>query len=685
MRQCIKCKKQGLDHEFFCSECGGEIKDVVVCLKCGNMANSSDRWCAQCGTELSEMQEKVIVPQEKSKKPLVFGLLAAVIIIAGFVICKPVLSSQAQGSDYAVYLKNDEIYAIHKTEMAPIQISTNLAKKTPEDGGTQWYGRLLGTVVKVEENGRGIYYPEGVGIPVYACKFEEGYDLNYYSFEKPEKESRVVESGVYDYVIGAGKEVVTYITENNDLDRKELSQQFKEKKDISQVSLGYIEDDYFISEDGLVTWVRNREGNLYLKQIDSAAEMIDGSVEKIEHISTDGSACYYFKENDFYKARIGEEPEVIFSDILSLDDFDVVKIYETGEIYFAQRIHGEQKVVGDFIRDDLYMPDQYEVTSDSWLRNDYRDWAFNSHLPHNPKVLYYYDGKTLTKLDPKVSYTLDMNSDTYKFAEDKPIIIYRSTDIDAVQTYRFSEIWQDDPWEWIDSIEYDFEHAGYITVAYGAETYSIKAPEVLIESIITLQDVEIASDNSTVYFKTGYWSEDDNGISIIGEQHLYSAPLEKRDIEGVELVLQNVYDMKDLGKDMFIYNAEDGFYVNGKKIDSNDVDLNHIQYNEATDTFIYRVKWDFWSRSAVLKIYDRETQESVIISDDVFDYLFDTNGDVLYISNYNGESESGDLYLYTKDGGSKKLTDGVQGLIVPMTREECNENGWHHYYSTRVN
>jgi hypothetical protein len=136
-------------------------------------------------------------------------------------------------------------------------------------------------------------------------------------------------------------------------------------------------------------------------------------------------------------------------------------------------------------------------------------------------------------------------------------------------------------------------------------------------------------------------------------------------LEGVGMESFMSYD-----GDSLIYTTEGGsgkagdLYVNDHLLDTNVA--HHKIRIEDSGILAYCADWDAERTYGTLKIYDGAETRS--IAKGVYDYLIITEGEIVYLVNYDPEVLKGDLYLYDGHTGEKERIDEDVSRIMPIKR-----------------
>ncbi|NLZ27434.1 MAG: zinc-ribbon domain-containing protein, partial [Firmicutes bacterium] len=209
MTSCPKCNKQLAKEAKFCGSCGTEIKKAAVCRNCGEEIDAESVFCQNCGTAvLTESEptkpekakspvklespvksESPAIPEKKSPaKWLLWGGIALVALsVVAFVLIlimgdgTGVLFSFGEKakstSNYALYIKDDEIFYTEVPGIEPRQITTNFFSDNLSEYLYNDY--ILGNYCTISRDGKKLFFPDkndglpDYGLPLYFCYLDK--------------------------------------------------------------------------------------------------------------------------------------------------------------------------------------------------------------------------------------------------------------------------------------------------------------------------------------------------------------------------------------------------------------------------------------------------------------------------------------------------------------------------------
>lgn len=278
MTICKKCGKELKDGSKFCDNCGTQIHETIFCPNCGQENSAELVNCQSCGASLEVAQNTTPALQKRrlSKKVIMVGL-AGIMVIAILAAAIGLFGKGgAKSKNYALYLKDSEIFYNDFSEKGPQQITTQLYSG---ENSSDFQLRLLNTLRY------SIYSPDG-DLIIYPdkCGSEEG-SVNLYCryMSKPKSSPVKIGSGVSEYTVSSNGKIVTYFTSNG-LYQYNIETESKEK---IKGNVMY----FSVSDDGKRLYLLSQT-ELCLRTEDGKEERIDDDVARIFSVSDDFSTIY---------------------------------------------------------------------------------------------------------------------------------------------------------------------------------------------------------------------------------------------------------------------------------------------------------------------------------------------------------------------------------------------------------
>ena len=278
------------------------------------------------------------------------------------------------------------------------------------------------------------------------------------------------------------------------------------------------------------------------------------------------------------------------------------------------------------------------------MDRDYlRDALKEEYIEYTRYILYFFDGKDVTKLvenfvDSEYSY-----DNTYAFAENAPVMVYQAHFHPNFQKLYISGITS--TYEVREQINADLETEKIYYVANRTERNNVNAEKV--------SQFDMNENGTKIYF---YSDVSDN------KGTLYSVTVSDGKVGNAEKYDTGVYIYQGyfVDEETYIYmkNYQDDagdLYINKKKIAS---DVNRI-YAETGDKVLYFTDVNTNKENGTLYLYNGE--ESKKIDDDVYYYSCSLSKDlnkILYYTDYS--NGCGTLKIW-ENGESKKIADDVYG------------------------
>lgn len=696
MIRCPKCNKELEDGSKFCDACGARIYETIYCPNCGEPTSTEFAFCQKCGAPITEDIEvpadspAPAQPQEKQShlralpgKAIALGGIAVIAVVAVVLVVTSLLSG-GNGSDYSLYFKDGEIFYTDYTEDGTIELTSRFINVdgASEISGDEWASSAysIGSYIAFNEAGNRIFFPDRLDA------YAEGITLYYRDLNKPKEEAVKIDSDVFQYAINGdgtkivytkGSDGILYIS---DLEEKE--------KIASGVQSFYVSDD--LSKIGYL----NDENSFYIWYADKDSVKLASDISSIRDVAPDLSMIYYMKDGNLYKrSESGDDSEKIASDV-----FSVVKIYDSGEIYYIKTDSAEKNLM-DYVDDDMASTDasmtepsypdypdspdypswwdydtdaeyeaalaQYEADYDAYQasyeqinadyeaayeaywekinRDSLREDLENATMENNEYSLYYYDGTEETLVTDALATSWDVD-----YASDKPVVVFPVYNQSSFQKVKLSEITS------ISDVSDLVDAALYAS----SEMYTASGAAMSLLEQTDASNYTFSDDGATLYFL--------DDVSDGGDGDLYKATITDGQIGKPELFDSDVNNSWIFltSKDEIAYyknvdSSDDkgDLCINGEEIDY-DVYLWSFQYLD--DAILYYTDWNSDKQLGTLKMYDNGTKTK--IADDVNSFQITNDNDIVYLYDYSTNYYTGTLYLYHK-GDATKIDDDVAALI----------------------
>ncbi len=669
---CPKCKKQLEDGTKFCDSCGAQIFETVFCPNCGKQTSTEFAFCQNCGTAISEGSSTAKDSKSKvtdlKKLPIVANLskipkktLAALCAVAVaailLIIIIASIASAGKAPSFALYIKDKELM-YNNFSKDPMQVTSRLVDGDVTDAGL--VGAADALDVTVSKDGKTIFFPDRI-----STAGSSGFSLYYRSLNKPKKEAQKIDSDVAYYIVNESATLVTYAKINGsgdssyDLYRYNVKKDEKDKIDNEVTS-------FYLSEDGKTVVYRTADNTLYIKKSNKDKEKIEGDISSLSYVTEDFKTVYYIKENTLYKKTNGKDKVKIASDVSS-----VIRIYDSGEIYYVKTNTAAEASLSSFILDDMKDADSkmtapempayddpdyqakyeeytkaYEEYQKKLARDAIRTALDGEKVSVTSYTLCYYNGKeasTITDSLIRYEYYAASESPVIVFAEQSDSSKVKLSEVTSLSTLR------------------DMVTSG----RFSSYSWSVAVGNNALEIQQTAASAfKISSDGKTIYFL-------DNIDDKKGSGDLYKAKVSKKKVSKPELYDSDVYPSyaRFVDEDTFIYFKEydsdkykGELYVNKVKADY-DVRVYSVIYDKDSKKIFYYTDWNSEKSCGTLKYF--KSKKSVKLSDDVHDFTVLPGGNVLYLRDFSMNNYKGDLYL-CKGKKSKKIDIDVVG-ILPYT------------------
>ena len=690
MITCPKCNKELNDDVKFCDGCGAKIYKTIFCPKCGKQTSTEFAFCQSCGASITdvpvEARPAALAEKKKfPKKTIIFGGIGVALAVVLILVISLMPSGSKAKNDFALYLKDSEA----------LQLTSGLDDSGL--GNTTLVNIPLGACIYMSEDGKYIFFPNKIIDNYWTIGQEYRFDLYYREIGKPESEAIMIDSDVQSYTVNTSTSIVTYLKgEEGSLYQYKLADDSKDKI-ASEVK------EFNVSDDGTKIAYINSEGSFYRKSADNDKEKIASEVSSLEYLSNDLKTAYYIKEDSLYKQVEGEDSVKIASNV-----YDVIKIYETGEIYYLTSEDDEISLM-DYVIDDMKDADDsmiqpsypnypkapiapswwdygsdveynaayeaYEDAYEAWkneydrmeteystaletywakaTRDELRTSLEGKKMERPRSSLCFYNGTETTVITDalggayKYSYGY-----TYKctYASDEPVIIYEVYNQSNLEKVKLSEV----------KNIYDLEGMVEAALVSSSDKYiAVKDNATLIEQVKEAKKFQINSSGTVVYYLDNIPDEKDYG-------DLYRISISNGVVGKAELYDNNVYtgfccfvggDNFQYYKDCKDYIGE--LYINKTKIDHG-VDIYYVGVSGDFDRVIYFTDRNADKAYGTLKIY----QDGKIVEtlDDVYEFYSIPGGRILYLYDYNLNYHKGELYMW-ENGETRKIDDDVYNVV----------------------
>ncbi len=686
MLTCPKCNKKYDDEFRFCNECGTDLIATAVCANCGLEVSAEYAFCEKCGSPLSsdpaskDVSNKVNVGKKTGMLLAIGGVVAIAILI--LLLCL-FSGGKNEAASYGLYLKDNEIfYSNLKEGSKPIQITSELfadgfEEKYGEDFReelAQYIGSTLSDVTGVSANGSRFIFPDKLNYN------DNGFALYNMTISGEEKnDTNKIGSDIDADMVAISEDlnIITYVTDYEG----SLYQYDVEKDEKTKIAVDVA--GISVSKDGKILYYINDDDAVYVKCAGKDREKISGEDSNVVYISEDYSTAYIMWEESLYKCQIGKEKEKIASDVNY-----VLKIYESGEMYYLSNKNIIETALWDYVTDDYgeadaafseperpeapkwydYVSDaQYDAAYESYeqayanyekeleaykekeARDEFRKLIDDESVSVSLYSLCYFDGNKETTIT-------DVCSDMHLSARSNPVIIYGTYNGTSDVTVKLSD------YSYIYDIKTAVESATILSYHLAVEGNTVHEFDATDETLFRLND-----SGTTV----SYINRDENS---------YSGDLYKMTIKGDKVSQSELYDsdvycsyMKFSGDDQLVYykNDSDALYIDGKEV-ALDVDEDTIYISPELNGVLFLTEEDDEDR-ATLKLFRDDIV--VKISDDVSDYSVAPDGRILYLYDYSWKYYKGELRVWD-NGDTHKVDDDVICIIKEKNYDQEMQYAW---------
>ena len=655
-----------------------EERDLSVCTKCNHENPDGTKFCEKCGAPVTEEALKAGASSEsadggKAKKRFAIGGIAAAIIIV-VILAVSLIGSGGKSNNYALYVKDKEIFYNDFSKSGPRQISTRLVNNSDDASKEDLAGAgvILGMCATLSKDGKTIFFPDRIS------NDSSGISLYFRPVGDEKIEPTKVDSGIERYVVNSTASIVTYLKSGS------LYQYTVKSGDKDKIASDVY--DFYISDDGSKLIYITDEDNIYYKEAKKDKEKLESEIGWIEHVSEDCSTVFYGKDGSLYRRPVNGEHEKIASDVN-----EVLRVYDSGEAYYL-KLESAENTLMNYILDDMREADEqmerpvepdcssypgypdywgidtilrinnaiasgtiaeyaasyaqgnsaveqylqdYVAYEEAWEayrgkrnRDNLRESLKNQTMSESNYSLFYYDGKE----SALITDAFVKNSD--HCAYDAPALVFRSYNRSSIDQIKLSDI----------ASPYDAEQMVWTALYSSSEVYvGVKGESSLIDQEKAANFV-IDSGGKTVL----YVDDVDDSYGDLYKIAITNGKPQKAELYDTDVWTQRI-DFVAGGKILYFkdYSYDDGsgdLYLDKTRIDYDVRAYSTVEYNDDTDSVIYFTDWESDKSQGTLKI--SKNGKSSKVDDDVHGFVVTPGNDIVYLYDYSTKSYVGDLYIY---------------------------------------
>ncbi len=687
MSMCPKCNNQVNEGDKFCEYCGTPVQETIqeqyFCDNCGAKLDSGFEFCQNCGKKIegSKPNNKQKQKQSTSKKWIP---ISAIGIVAILVLLSVVLlvNKSSSSKEYALYLQDKEMFYNGLSKNKAWQVTSNLVVDSSELNFTDFSDvekkkAFFDAYATMTKDNKRLFFVDKI----------DGYNFSlfYRSINKPKEDAVKIDSDIDMYSVNEDGNKVTYLkgvySDVHELYQHNLKD--KEKID-SHVRT------YMVSDDGKKIVYLTGEDELYLKVEGRDKEKIANDV--MDYTTEDFNTVYYWKDDTLYKKVVGQDSVKIASDI-----YDVIKIYDSGEIYYRKEKMETVSLI-DYIEDDMKASDEalktpekpsypsrnnyattqefeqakqtYEADYTAYIENyekyyekverdELREVLESSTDTITTYSLCYYNGKEEIVIEEDLKWDSSPVA-----AEDVAVIAYTANQ--PMKKLKISEITS------VNDVKSQMETLSS-TIHFIANKDVINT----LEEDDYISSLEISSNGKEIFYIANANSDYNN--YYYGD--LYRVQLNGDKIQEPELYDTDVYIsgkifIEETGSILYYKDVTENtgdLYVDKKLVDY-DVNMENTLYRSNLDKVVYMIDWNEEKQSGMLKVYEHGKTETV--AEDVHSYAITSDNNLLYLNDYSYNYYRGTLYRYA---GKKpeKVAEDVSCIIE--ISEEKYRGDWGNY------
>lgn len=645
----------------------------IYCPKCGKQLSEGTLFCDSCGFNLGASSgaapagTSAPAPQKDNKKKFpvaVVGIVAAcaVVLIVGIVLFTMISRNSDQKTDYAMYIKERELFYSNLGKKPSTQVTEDLLEDSDISNYDINSARItLSEYFILSDDGKYLFYPDKIDTS------DDGFTIYWKKISNLSGEGTKIDSDIQDYEVSDNAAYVTYLKSGDSLYSYDVKKAEKEK------IAGDVEG-FAASENGKQVIYINDEGTLYLWTMGGNKEKIDSDISKVVYISDDFKTMYYLKEENLYKKENKKDREKVASDVSR-----VIKVYDSGSIYYLTE--AEEDISMDmFITDDMaetdanmQQPDYWSLSNEEYQRaweeynaKEQRDYLREEIADYSPYVnigtLCYYDGKDATEVISGFT-----NSYSYSTAADAEAILFCVLDLDDISKVKMSKITEEDMY-WYDIVDI-VEEAIDNSIMYAM----VQKGEVVSLDLEDIYNLRMNSDGTKIMYIEDYDPEKMEGdLRMASIKNGRMSDPEKIDTDVYSEVFGFIND-----SDSYLYYTDVKDRHGDLYIDGQSVAYDAYVYSGGGRSGVYYYYTDYDTEDGEGTLYYYEKGKPVKVADDVYDYYLMGDKEVMYLSNYSTSRYKGELYLF-----SKKKTNMLDDDVVCFLRP--NSSSTRNIYSVTI-
>ena len=288
MITCSKCNHQVEDEAKFCDNCGNPLTNIET--KNEAVADEAIEYEATKNEAVTDeatkneavTDEQVSRPIKKkfSKKIIIVSSIGAIATIVVTLLILFTFKERNLDTNYALYLKDDQIYYTGTKKIEPSEITTHLFDEDLDEYA-EYIGTSVGAITMLSNDGKTIFFPDKVS------NDNEGFALYYRYLNKKDAEPGKIDSDVLQYSVDKNASLITYLKRGDGiLYQSNLTEKNKIDSNVYK---------FYVSDDGNKIIYVNTEGSIYLKNKDADKVKIDGDAS-IEYVFKNLSPVFYLKK-----------------------------------------------------------------------------------------------------------------------------------------------------------------------------------------------------------------------------------------------------------------------------------------------------------------------------------------------------------------------------------------------------
>lgn len=643
-------------------------------------------------TQAEEIAEEAPVQKKRRKflngKVLAIVCCAALVLVAVFLMIGQFGGSGAD--NYGLFFKDKELFLTSVPGEAPYAVTRQFSMNDNLDNDEYVeLAEVIGEALIVRKNGSRIFFPDKIA----GNNLSSGVTMYYRDLDGKNGDPVKIDSEIVEFHVSEDGKWVVYL---KGYEGKLYVHDLKGKTRIATgVTEMTVSDDcsrigYLTDEDNFYIWEKNGEPTKLAIDVESAY---------YDPARTD---FFFIKEGALYRQQVGTEERVKIDEDVNY----VAAVYDSGKVYYVKENVQERKLT-DYVTDDLLESDK-KMPEPEWP--DYPSkpvypysWRYNTTMEYQ-EALSTYDArleeyeKTVEKMeadyeeaclkyDEKLMRDVlreELKEGTKKYYEyslyyyDGSQSILMTEAMTSKNSLRLSDQRAVAQYSVYSATEIpkvklsDIERASEVSKMIEEALYSVSDVYVTVGSNAVrvgesgTKRFAIPEDGSCVYYldeldeqNVGdlYRMTIDTELSTAGTPELYDTEV----CGNFGLWFLNGESRIVYAKGMSGTRRVGDLYIAGQLLDY-DVALDHFAIRD--DMLVYFTDWNSIKEFGTLQIKKIGEENSTMIGEEIHDFTFSHENDILYLDDYSTKYCAGVLHFYdVEKAESGRITYDVTALV----------------------